>query len=62
MDDLKKGDIIRNEAGTVREEILAVLEDLYFSRVIYDDCTKSTAMGPQLIEDGIKNGFKKEGQ
>jgi hypothetical protein len=60
MDDLKKGDYITNGNGRVRELVLARLEDLIFTCVVYPDGTRSPAMGPNMIEDAIKNGFVKE--
>lgn len=60
MNDLKKGDIITDNNKNVREEVLAVLEDLVFTRVVYPNGTFGPAMGPTHIDDIKARGFDKE--
>lgn len=64
MQDLKKGDIIVFQEGDdviSREEVLARLEDIVFTRILYDEGAVGSLQAPQLIEDLITYGFKKEG-
>jgi hypothetical protein len=57
MENVKKGDFITNADGSVREEVVARLEDLLFTRVHYSDGQKSAVMGPTHIDDAVGRGF-----
>jgi hypothetical protein len=62
MENVKKGDFIVNADGTGREEVLARVEDLIYTRAVYEDGQKSAVLGPTHIEDAIGRGFRLEGE
>ena len=58
--DLQKGDIIVDSHGLVREQVIARLENMIWTRVLEDDLMVGPPQGPTLIEALQSRGFRKE--
>jgi len=62
MENVKKGDVIVSQDGLVREEVLARVEDLIYTRVVYENGERSAVLGPTHIDDVAGRGFRLEGE
>ena len=60
MQNLERGDVIGFNDGKAREEVMARLENIVWTRNILPSGAVSTLNKPQLIEDLATYGFVKE--
>lgn len=58
MENLKKGDIIT--FADIRAEVMALIEGIVFTRRVYHNGKVGPLQQPDLIEDLIAYGYKKE--